>query len=105
MRDSTVRDLRHAVRLLARTPGFTFVCVLTMALAIGANTAVFSVVHGVLLRPLPYPDDHRLVVLGHHTDGRASIDTTTPGNFCDWEARSTATTSPRLASRCDVGAL
>lgn len=90
MHDSILRDLSHAVRLLARTPGFTFVCVLTMALAIGANTAVFSIVHGVLLRPLPYPDGHRLVVLGHHTDGRASIDTTTPGNFYDWQARTTA---------------
>jgi hypothetical protein len=54
-------DLRHAVRVLLRSPGVTFIAAFTLALAIGATTAVFSVVHGVLLRPLPYPSPHRLM--------------------------------------------
>jgi predicted permease len=57
------RDLRHGLRLMARAPGFTAVVVLTLGLAIGANTAVFSLVNGVLLRPLPYPDAGRLAVV------------------------------------------
>jgi len=57
------RDIRHSVRALLRRPGFTIVAVLTMALGIGANTAVFSVVYGVLIRPLPFTNGDRLVVI------------------------------------------
>ena len=56
-------DLRYAVRILGRAPGFTTVIVLTLALSIGANSAIFSVIQGVLLRPLPYPRAERLVCI------------------------------------------
>ena len=59
--DNFIRDLQYALRALAKAPGFALVIVLTLALAIGANSAIFSVVEGVLLRPLPYPQPERIV--------------------------------------------
>lgn len=61
--DALTRDVRHAVRTLARTPGYALVFILTLGLGIGANTAMFSAVNGVLLRPLPHEDGDRLVYL------------------------------------------
>ena len=90
MLTAIVQDLRYAMRLLRRSPGFAAVCITTVALAIGANTAIFSVMHGVMLKALPFAAPERLVVLGHHTNGGEAIDSTTPGNLYDWMRAATA---------------
>ncbi len=67
--DSVGRDLRYALRGLPRRPAFTFAAVLTLALGIGATTAIFSVVYSVLIKPLPYPNSDELVRIRHAAPG------------------------------------
>ncbi|MBA2731393.1 MAG: ABC transporter permease, partial [Acidobacteria bacterium] len=83
-----LQDVRYGARMLFKNPGFTFVAVLVLALGIGANTALFSVVNGVLLRPLPYSDPERIVTLWER-NGRDGIerDDVSPANFLDWQER------------------
>jgi len=84
MFSSLFRDVRYSLRLLARTPGVTIVALVTLALGIGANTAIFSIINGVLLKPLPYPEAERLYLVQHGLlTNRTQLATTTPGNFYD----------------------
>jgi predicted permease len=82
-----IHDVRHALRVLAREKGFTAIAVLTLALGIGASTAMFTVVDGVLLRPLPYPEPDRLVQLVEISAKGRWMDVP-EANVADWRARS-----------------
>ena len=86
-------DLRFAVRQLLKTPGFTAVTLLTLALGIGANTAIFSVVHGVLLRPLEYPRGDRLVVIKETKLPQYPEFSVSPPNFLDWQKQTRSFTA------------
>ena len=84
-------DLRYAARSLRKSWGFALVAILTLGLGVGANTAIFSVVNGVLLRPLGYTDPDVIVTLWHAgIDGSYSQSTTTPANFYAWREQATS---------------
>src|SRR5579872_2766810 len=84
-----VDDLRHAVRSFARTPAFTAIAVATLALGIGANTAVFSVVDTLLIRPLPYADPGRLAIVWE-VNPMGKDNSGSPGNFLHWRDLATS---------------
>jgi putative ABC transport system permease protein len=81
-----MHDLRFALRQLLKSPGFTLIAVITLALGIGANTAIFSVVNTVLLRPLPFPEQDRLVFLGEWSEQVPNMSVSYP-NFVDFRDR------------------
>lgn len=92
--ESIVRDLRHGARTLGRSPGFTLAGILVLGLGIGVNSAIFTVVDAVVLRPLPFPDADRIVKLWHtppqSTFAGMKTFSLSPANFLDWEAQSSS---------------
>jgi putative ABC transport system permease protein len=104
--ETVVQDLRHAARGLSKTPAFTLVAVLSLALGIGGITTIFSAVDALLLRPLPYPDQNRLVVLSlrypHFPGGQGSVSTT---DVAHWRADNRVFEQIESVSRPDMVAM
>jgi predicted permease len=91
-----IQDMRYGLRMLRKSPGFTAIAILTLALGIGANTALFSVVNGVLFNPLPYPHPEQLVWLAESKPNFATGSISFP-NFLDWQKNNQAFTSMGLS--------
>jgi predicted permease len=104
--ESAARDLRLSLRTLGRTPGFTVIAILVMALGIGANVALFAVVRGVLLKPLPFHDPDRLVMLyeaGLHEDAASASNLVSGGMYAEWKKQNSSYSSLALAQGIRVG--
>src|SRR5207247_221132 len=98
-----MNDLKFAIRQLLKNPGFTAVAVLTLALGIGANTAIFSAINGVLLKPLPYSEPGQLVMVYEDEtgDGRG-LNAVAGGVFTDWKEQATSFESLSVISGIDM---
>ena len=104
--EALARDLRFSLRTLRRTPGFTVIAVLVMALGICANVSLFTVVRGVLLKPLPFHDPDRLVMLyeaGLHQDDTAGSNMVSGGMYSEWKNQNRSYSSLALAQSIRVG--
>src|SRR3954452_20710509 len=103
--EEVARDLRYGIRSLAKNPGFTAVVALALALGIGANTAMFSVAYGVLLRPLPYPEADRIAaVFFRYYPRDAAFGTMCLRDYQEWQANNRSFEEPSLFStrRMDI---
>ena len=90
--ETLLTDLRHSFRVLIKSPGFTLVAIIALALGIGANTAIFSVLDHVLLRPLPFPDSERIMNLHRHFPSGDGQSISIP-KFMAWRQASTPSAS------------
>ncbi len=87
--NNSLKDLRYGIRSLLKHPGFTAIVVITLALGIGANTAIFSLVHAVLLRSLPFPDSDKLIVVKDQNGKTGeTLPSVSPADFFDWKRQS-----------------
>ncbi|PYJ08049.1 MAG: permease [Verrucomicrobia bacterium] len=93
-----MNDLRFALRQLRKSPGFTLIAILTLALGIGANTAIFSVIYAVLLQPLPYPEADRLTILTETDSNQPQISVSFP-DYVDWKRDNTVFENLALSRR------
>src|SRR4029450_7631966 len=94
-----IQDLRYATRMLVKQPAFTAIAVLTLALGIGANTAIFSVMNAVLLRPLPYPNADRIMFLNERDNVRGDEISVSCPNYLDWKRDNTVFEHPAVTRR------
>jgi len=99
--ETLLQDIRFGLRMLAKSPGFTVVAILTLALGIGANTAIFSVVKAVLLRPLPFKDPARLVRVNESVDKGGRSPVAYP-NYLDWRAQNTVFEEMAAYGDCEM---
>src|SRR5260221_10172128 len=104
--ESLARDLRFSLRALCRTPGFSVIAILVMALGIGANVALFTVVRGVLLKPLPFDDPDHLVMLyeaGLHEEDTAASNPVAGGMYDEWKKQNRSYSGLALVKSIRVG--
>src|SRR5215211_5002067 len=89
--ETLFQDLRYAIRMLRKSPGFTLVAVITIALGIGANTTIFSTINAVVLQPFSFPNQDRLVMLWEHNPQVGIIrGSVAPGNFAEWREQTSS---------------
>jgi len=98
-----IRDLRYALRQLRKSPGFTLTAVLTLALGIGATTAIFTVVRSVLLKPLPFEDPDGLLMLYENSGGDFAYNAVAGGIYSEWKGRNRSFTSMALIQDAQFG--